>query len=255
MLRSRPTIIAALLTIGLLVTGCGRGDDNANGGLANTEWTVIAIDGIATIVGAQPTMAFAPDGTLSGTSGCNQFSGRFRTDADRITVGQLSSTEMGCEADRMAQETAFSTALSAATQWRQTEAGQLELSGVVILLAVPSSRTEAPTPAVAPAGAWELVELGPTADLADLVPTIEFGPVGTVRGFAGCNRFDGTYTLDGATIAFGNLASTKMACERPAGAVEAEYLSALGGVSTWQIGADGRLLLGGPVPLTFTRSR
>lgn len=255
MLRSRLTTIAALLTVCLLVTGCGRGDDNANGGLANTEWTVIAIDGTATIVGAQPTMTFAPDGTLSGTSGCNQYSGRFRTDGDRITVGQLSSTEMGCEADRMAQETAFSTALSAATRWRETEAGQLELSGVVVLLAVPSSSTEAPTPAAAPAGAWDLVELGPTADLAGLVPTIEFGPVGTVRGFAGCNRFNGRYALEGATITFGPLASTKMACERPASAVEAEYLSALAGITTWQIGADGRLLLGGPVPLAFTRSR
>lgn len=255
MLRPRLTTIASLVAVCLLVAGCGRGDDNANGGLANTEWTVISIDGTATIIGAQPIMAFAPDGTLSGTSGCNQISGRFRTDADRITIGQLSSTEMACEADRMAQETAFSAALTAATRWRQTETGQLELSGVVILLAVPSSRTEAPTPAAAPVGAWDLVELGPTADLADLVPTIEFGPVGTVRGFAGCNRFNGMYALEGATITFGPLASTKMACERPASAVEAEYLSALAGITTWQIGADGRLLLGGPVPLAFTRSR
>ena len=255
MLRFRHKTIVTLVAVCLLVTGCGRDDDNANGGLANTGWTVIRIDGISTIVGAEPTMAFAPDGTLSGTSGCNQYSTRFRTDGDRITVGQLSSTEMGCEADRMAQEQAFSAALTGATGWMERETGQLELTGVSIVLAVPSASAVAPASMADAVGAWNLVELGQSVDLANLVPTVDLGVDGSVSGFAGCNRFDGTYTLDGATIAFGNLASTKMACERPAGAVEAEYLSALGGVSTWQIGADKRLLLGGPVPLTFTRSR
>ena len=45
-------------------------------------------------------MTFAPGGTVSGSSGCNQYSGKFRTDGDRIAFGQVSSTLMGCEGQR-----------------------------------------------------------------------------------------------------------------------------------------------------------
>ena len=33
-----------------------------------------------------------------------------------------------------------------------------------------------------------------------------------VSGFAGCNRFRGTYTFDGGSLSFGPLATTRMAC-------------------------------------------
>jgi heat shock protein HslJ len=33
-----------------------------------------------------------------------------------------------------------------------------------------------------------------------------------VSGFAGCNRFRGTYTFDGGALTFGPLATTRMAC-------------------------------------------
>jgi hypothetical protein len=44
-----------------------------------------------------------------------------------------------------------------------------------------------------------------------------------------------------------------MACERPASAVEADYLAALASVTGWTIEPDGRLRLDGPVPLRFER--
>ncbi len=102
-------------------------------------------------------------------------------------------------------------------------------------------------------GAWDLVELGPTADFAHLVPTIEFTADGTVSGFSSCNTFSGAYELDATTITFGPLATTKMACERPASAVEADYLAALGSVTGWTVEPDGRLVLDGAVTLRFVR--
>ena len=56
---------------------------------------------------ARPTLTFAGDGTVSGTSGCNQFSGAYRRDGGSLQFGGLSSTLMGCDGERGAQETAF----------------------------------------------------------------------------------------------------------------------------------------------------
>ena len=147
-------------------------------------------------------------------------------------------------------------ALRAVQTWRRTPAGDLELGGVGSIVAAPGI-AEGPPPvdqAVGLAGTrWDLVEMGGTADFARIVPTMEFGQDGAISGFAACNSFSGSFTLDGGAITLGPIVSTKMACERPASAVEAEYLAALSGVSTWSIDADGRLLLDGPVPLRFTR--
>jgi heat shock protein HslJ len=41
---------------------------------------------------------------------------------------------------------------------------------------------------------------------------IKFEPEGKVWGRLGCNRFTGTYKQDGVALAFGPLATTRMAC-------------------------------------------
>jgi heat shock protein HslJ len=257
MLRSRHlATILGVIAVAIALAACGRGDDNANGGLGGTAWTVVSIGGQPTLVDARPTMVFEFDGALSGSSGCNQYSGRFRTDGDRISVGQLASTMMGCEADRMAQEQAFSAALGGATSWRQTETGSLELSGFTAIVAEPTAAQAPPEPEPSvsgPVGVWRLTDLGNTADFARLQPDIEFGADGGVAGFAGCNTFRGTYTIDGGQLALGPLATTRIGCQRPASAVEADYLAALERVTTWSIEGDDRLLLGGPVPLAYRR--
>lgn len=60
------------------------------------------------------------------------------------------------------------------------------------------------------------------------------------HGSTGCNRFAGTYTLDGDALAFGPLAVTKMACLGED--VEGPVLDALQRTNAWSI-ADGRLSL------------
>jgi heat shock protein HslJ len=235
--------------------GCTLASDNANGGLVNSSWTVRTINGVAVNPAAPPTMTFAQDGTVGGSTSCNQYSGPFRTDGDQISIGDVSMTQMLCEGEANAQETAFLGALRAAQTWRLTQTGDLELGGVSAIVAAPGI-AELPRPPDPGAGlggtSWDLVEMGPTADFARIVPTIEFGADGTVSGFAGCNTFSGSYTTDGDRLVLGPLATTEMGCERPASAVEAEYLQALSGLTTWSIGTDRRLHLGGALPLRYT---
>ena len=154
-MRTKLVLLAAIGA--LVVSGCFlRREDNASGGLANTAWTVISIGGAPTIKGSEPTMAFAPEGTVSGSGGCNQYSGPFHTDGDRITVGQLASTLMLCEGQVGAQELAFTSALSGATSWRQAENGNLELAGVTDIVAAPSGPDGPPEtiPPVDPGTSW-----------------------------------------------------------------------------------------------------
>ena len=244
-----------LTTLVAIAAACSpRGDDNVNGDLVNTSWTVVSIAGAPTLADARPTMTFAQDATVSGSGGCNQYSGAFRTGGDAFAVAEVSSTLMGCDGDRGRQEGAFLGALQGANTWRQDENGNLIISGAGDIVAGPGVAEGPPGDApVAELGgtAWTLADLGGTADFTRLVPTLKFGADGTVSGFAGCNQFNGSYTVTGDALSMGPVATTKMGCERPASAVEAEYLAALAGVTEWFLGTDGQLTLLGPVPMTF----
>lgn len=253
--------VLSLIGVAAMLVACSpRGDDTANGGLVNTSWTVISIDGQPTAPDARPTMTFAGDGTVTGSGGCNQYTGRFRTEGDRIAFGQMSSTLMGCDGQRGQQEAVFLKALDGAATWRQTEAGQLEIGGALAIVAGPGVAEGPPgedppaeTPGAALAGtSWTLTELGSMTDFAGLIPTLEFGADGTIAGFTGCNRFHGPYTITGTDLKIGTLVTTKMACPR-ASEVEGKYLEWLAVAWSWSLGADGRLTLDGPEPLTFVR--
>ena len=251
-MRRIPIVLVVAATI---LGGCSlRGDDNANGGLAFTTWTVQSIGGAATVGPTRPTMTFDPAGTVSGSASCNQYSAAYRTDRSSIAIAQVSSTLMGCAGDIGLQEMAFLASLQGATSWRQAEDGNLVLSGAGEIIAGPGIAEGPPgDPPVADlAGtAWTLADLGGTADFARPAPTLAFGVDRAVSGFAGCNQFSGSYTVTGAALSVGPIAATKMGCEPPASAVEARYMEALAGVTEWFLGTDGQLTLIGSVPMTF----
>jgi heat shock protein HslJ len=247
--------LLGLAAVAAVVAACAlTGGDTANGGLGNTSWVVLSIGGQDTIAEARPTMVFDPGGTVTGTNGCNSYSGRFATDGDKITIGQTSSTAMGCEADRSAQEAAFNAAFGAATSWKEVGDGTLHLTGGAEIVAVPAGSV-APTPSAAGGPttlvdtSWAATSIGGTA-VGAVVPTLKFDP-GTASGNSGCNTYNGTYSVDGKTIAFGPLISTKMACVGAGNDVEAAFLAALQGASTWSIAADGTLHLEGVSPIVL----
>lgn len=234
------------------------GADDANRPLENTSWTVTSIAGAPTLPEARPTLTFAADGTVSGTSGCNQFSGAYRRDGGTLQFGGLSSTLMGCDGERGTQEMAFLAALGGATSWRHGPDGLL-ISGPAGDIVAGEGIAEGP-PGDAGNGApitdlagtsWTLHDMGGTADFALLVPTLVFGNDGTLSGFAGCNQFNAAYSIGGADLTLGSLATTKMACARPGSVVESTYLEALVGATTWRVDGSGALHLDGTVPLTF----
>ena len=86
---------------------------------------------------------------------------------------------------------------------------------------------------------WVLVAIGDKTDAvvgAGGQPvTIRFDVADSrVNGFGGCNRYTGSYEMDGSKLTFGPLASTKMFCEQGI-EVEDKFLPALGSVQTWKL--------------------
>jgi heat shock protein HslJ len=58
---------------------------------------------------------------------------------------------------------------------------------------------------------------------------------GQVSGSSGCNRFHGSFEVDGKALAIGSMATTRMACEDAVMAQEREFLRALQSATTWGI--------------------
>lgn len=253
--------VVTLLLVAGIAAACGViGGDDANGSpLEGTSWTVVSIAGAPALPEARPTLTFAADGSVSGSTGCNQYSGAYRRDGASLSFGGIASTLMGCNGDRGLQETAFLAALNGAESWDHGPDG-LRISGAAGDVVAGAGIAEGPPGDAASGGAvthlagtsWTLREMGGTADFAHLVPTLEFRADGSLSGFAGCNQFSAPFAISGTDLTLGSLATTKMACERPGSAVESTYLEALLGVKTWRIDESGVLHLEGAVPLTFT---
>jgi heat shock protein HslJ len=252
---ARAVALVAAMSIAVIVVTCSPTARPSPGvSLVDTSWTVATINGGDVVPNAPPTMTFSNEGRVTGSSGCNQYTASYQLDGNKLAIGAIASTMMLCEGAQSAQEAAFTSGLGGAATWRVTEAGDLEIDGSAKIVARKGiAGSPPPSPGATLGGTnWNLTEMGGTADFARIAPTIEFGADGSVSGFAGCNTFSGTFTTDGGKLTMSPLATTKIGCQRPASAVESEYLNALSGVTTWELDSSGHLTLGGAVLMLFT---
>ena len=113
------------------------------------DWEATSIqtgDALASPVpGTTITATFADDGTLSGSAGCNQYTGSYTLDGGAIEIGPLAATKKACSAPEgvMEQEAAYLAALPTATHFR-IDAGGLALlaaDGTFVASYVPAGTT------------------------------------------------------------------------------------------------------------------
>ena len=103
-----------------------------------------------------------------------------------------------------------------------------------------------------PGTSWTLADLDGAEPVGEMPPSIAFTDEGGVTGSTGCNTFNGEVTIDGSELAFGPLATTRMACVDPAASEQEQaFLVALEAVTSYTIDSEGRLVLEGDAPLTF----
>lgn len=85
--------------------------------LTGTTWVVdstispTAVTSSRAIEESVPTLQIADDGTVTGSTGCNSFTGTAQVAGDTVTFGPLATTRKMCEPDVMEVERAVLTAL------------------------------------------------------------------------------------------------------------------------------------------------
>lgn len=110
-----------------VLTGCG-GDPRDLLTAAGT-WIVTEIAGEPPVPETEVTMAFAPDGALSGSGGCNRFTGTYEITGEGLSLGPAAATRMACPEAIMAKEQVFLDVFDLVTSFSVSEAGELVLIG------------------------------------------------------------------------------------------------------------------------------
>lgn len=108
----------------------------------------------------------------------------------------------------------------------------VSLSALIAVAGIAGCKSLEPLPKDSPEGllggtSWQLQQLGGQGAIAGSQPTLVFASAGKVSGTGSCNQFNGTVTIDGKSITFSPLATTRMACAEALNAQEAAYLKAL----------------------------
>ena len=89
---------------------------------------------------------------------------------------------------------------------------------------------------------WTIVMIGQLPVL-DGVPTEVRFDGGRISGTAGCNRFNGDFSIASNVLTFGPVASTRMMCPEKQIAQEAKFLALLAGKLTKRYSVQGNLIL------------
>ena len=195
------------------------------------------------------------EGGVGGTGGCNSYFGSYTLDGDTVTFGEIGSTLMACAPPAGDVEAAYFANLASVATWF-SDGGSLTMAGAdgdPVLIFMPASME--PMPADGVQGmTWQLseqaVDGGLTAVPEDVLVTLVL-EAGNAGGNGGCNTYFASYEIDGASISFGPIGSTMMACEGPSGDTEAAYFANLALVASWASDggslslsdADGNVLL------------
>ena len=188
--------------------------------------------------GVKATAEFTTD-QIAGSSGCNRFSGGYTTDGNTIDIGPLASTAMACAGAAMAVEADYLARLDEATTFSigdgtmtmSDKAGQVVLSyteSVPITLTGTNWSANGINTGTGRCPRWWP---GPRSRRSSAT-------TGPSSGNAGCNTYNGTYEVSGSDMTIGPLATTRMACEPDVSDQEANYLAALGRVTTFTIRGD-----------------
>jgi heat shock protein HslJ len=146
-MNTKTTLLCSALFITLLA-GCGTlFGSKAALAIVGTSWTVTGInDGrggvTGLIAGSKATLNFSTEGTLSGSSGCNSYTGHYVVTGNQLKFpNAFASTRKMCvNPGVMDQEQAFLKALAASTTGH-IEGKKLELRDAAGTLQLAASGT------------------------------------------------------------------------------------------------------------------
>jgi heat shock protein HslJ len=216
--------------------------------LADTTWqwveTVYGDDTSVTAVDpARYTLTFLPDGELVAQVDCNRGMGAYTLEGSSLTFGPLATTMMACPPDT--QDGVFLTDLAEVNSF-VLEGDTLSLvmkldTGIMTFArgAAPEEETAMADPLVDTTWQWVETLYGDDTSVTAVDParyTLTFLPDGQLSAQVDCNRGMGSYTIDGSSISFGPLATTRMAC--PPDTQDSVFLKDLAEVNSFVLEGD-----------------
>ncbi len=247
------TAAAGLLVIiaaCIITAGCTGSTGTDTGSPAGSAWTLLSYAGgngteVPVLQGTTITANFAEEGLVTGSAGCNGYSGSYTVSGTAIEITSVVSTLIACTEPPgiMDQESRYLDLLGSAAAFRidGDRLILLDANGTAILT---YEKAAAPETVSLEGPTWELLSYddGNTTMVSVIAGTTVTATFenGSVGGSAGCNTYGGEYTADGSALTVGTIFRTEMYCLEPAGVMDQEdrYLDLLGSAAGYRIEGD-----------------
>src|SRR3990172_738506 len=194
------------------------------------------VEGRTLVQGSTLRLAFS-SGQVSVNAGCNSMSGPYRIDGARLVVDELATTEMGCEPPLMDQDRWVADLLDGATVALDDDTLTLT-KGVIHVVLLDREIADPDRPLL---GTRWVVDGLISGDAVSSIPAgataaLTFS-AGRVDVEAGCNRGGGPVEVTDASLRFGPIGLTKMACAPEVMALERAVTTVLAGAVGYTIEA------------------
>lgn len=207
-----PVLTPSLLVAFLLIAcggppGSGSGDEDGGGGTPVGAWVLTEGSGpsgpIPMVDDSRITMTIQGD-QINGTAACNSYGGKIAINGNRLRIGDLAQTLIGCIAEVAESEAAYMAAIARVTGFER-DGDTLTLGGPDVRL---TFRLLPPVPQADIVGTMWVLETVVTGDAASSVQgeaTLALAADGTFSGLTGCRSLAGRYLVQGDEILFTEL--------------------------------------------------
>ena len=249
------SLLAGLAGAALLLAACGDDDSEPADATASVEgktFLSVGSDNFEIVEGSTIRLTFQ-DGSIGAVAGCNNLGGSYVITDGVLEVGELVQTQMACDEALMDQDERLVAFLSSSPK--------VVVDGDDLTLEGSDSSIDFQNREVAdPDRPLEGTMWNVTGSIsADAVSSVPEGASITINGDTvevntGCNTGSGSATVEGDTITFGPIATTKKACDEAINDLESQVLTVLDGEVTYDIQASSLTLMNGDEGLQLTAS-
>jgi len=95
--------------------------------LSGTTWRIVEVGGTPVADPAQTEFRLDASGGVSGSTGCNTFTGSATVTGKKLAISPLATTRKACPAALATQETAILSALQSVREYEAGKGGQVNL--------------------------------------------------------------------------------------------------------------------------------
>lgn len=240
--------LLSLAVVGFLVAACGAGPAGSSvdppdrgadsGNLAGRTFLSMRIEGRDLVPGSRVRLSFDV-GRIGAQAGCNSMGGSVAIVDGRLVLDDLATTEMACDPALMDQDTWLAGFLDGAAVTLIGDTLALGNDGVTLTL-VDREVADPDRPLVGTRWIVDGLVAGQAVSSvpAGVVASLVFSADGRVAVEAGCNSGGAPVEIAAATMTFGPLVLTEMACEGSAMEVERVVTAVLAGTVAYLVEAD-----------------